>query len=269
MSIDDAVATALEQNLDLQVQRITPQMRDLDTSVFRANYTPNFTSTVNLVDQTQPPSSLLSGNTSQLTNGRSTVDFGVSSLAPWYGAVVPGRLEQRPDHHQQHLHQLRSPAHLVVQRQLHAAAAAQLQDRRHAPAAADQPEEPGDLGRPAAAVDCDHGAQRAQRLLRPDVCHRQPQRATAVARSGAAVAQRQPRPRRDRHHGAARHRAGGSGSRDPRRVGDPRRGGHRPRARHACGRSSTTRRRRTSGARASSRPNRSPSSRPWSTSTPR
>ena len=85
MSIDDAVATALEQNLDLQVQRITPQIRDLDISVFRANYTPNFTSTVNLVDQTQPPSSLLSGNTSQLTSGRSSMDFGVSSLAPWYG----------------------------------------------------------------------------------------------------------------------------------------------------------------------------------------
>ncbi len=85
MSIDEAVATALEQNLDLQVQRITPQIRDLDTSVFRANYTPNFTSTVNLVDQTQPPSSLLSGNTSQLTTGRSTMDFGVSSLTPWHG----------------------------------------------------------------------------------------------------------------------------------------------------------------------------------------
>ena len=44
MSIDDAVATALEQNLDLQVQRINPQMQDLDTAGFKANYTPNFTS---------------------------------------------------------------------------------------------------------------------------------------------------------------------------------------------------------------------------------
>ena len=45
MSIDDAVATALEQNLDLQVQRITPQIRDLDTAVFRTNYAPTFTTT--------------------------------------------------------------------------------------------------------------------------------------------------------------------------------------------------------------------------------
>ena len=52
---------------------------------FKANYTPNFTATTNLVDQTQPPSSLLSGNTSQLTTGRSTFDFGVNQLTPWYG----------------------------------------------------------------------------------------------------------------------------------------------------------------------------------------
>jgi outer membrane protein len=86
MSIDDAVAMALEQNLDLQVQRINPQLRDLDIAGFRANYTPTITASTNLVDQTQPPSSLLSGNTSQLTTGRSTFDFGISQLTPW----IPG-----------------------------------------------------------------------------------------------------------------------------------------------------------------------------------
>ena len=85
MSIDDAVAMALEQNLDLQVQRINPQLRDLEIAGFEANYTPNLNVTTNLVDQTQPPSSLLSGNTSQLTTGRSTFDFGVNQLTPWYG----------------------------------------------------------------------------------------------------------------------------------------------------------------------------------------
>lgn len=85
MSIDDAVATALEQNLDLQVQRINPQLRDLDTGVFKTNYTPNFTSTINLVDNTQPPNSLLSGSTTGLTTNRSTFDFGVSALTSWWG----------------------------------------------------------------------------------------------------------------------------------------------------------------------------------------
>ena len=85
MSIDEAVASALEQNLDLQVQRINPQLRDLEIAGFKANYTPNFTASTNLVDQTQPPSNLLAGNTSQLTTGRSTMDFGVNQLTPWYG----------------------------------------------------------------------------------------------------------------------------------------------------------------------------------------
>jgi outer membrane protein len=86
LGIDDAVATALEQNLDLEVQRLNPVIRDTDVAAFRANYTPNFTSSVNLVDQTQPPSSFLSGNASQITNGRSSADFGVSSLVSWWGA---------------------------------------------------------------------------------------------------------------------------------------------------------------------------------------
>src|SRR5262245_11121300 len=85
LSIDDAVATALEQNLDLQVQRINPLIRDTDVAVFKGNYAPNFTTSMNLVDQTQPPSSFLSGNTSQINNGRSTMDFGVQSLTPWWG----------------------------------------------------------------------------------------------------------------------------------------------------------------------------------------
>ena len=85
MSIDDAVATALEQNLDLQVQRINPQLRDLDTSQVRTAWSPTFTTNFNLTDQTQPPSSFLSGNTSQINNGRSAFDFGVTQATPWYG----------------------------------------------------------------------------------------------------------------------------------------------------------------------------------------
>lgn len=85
MSIDDAVATAIEQNLDLQVQRYNPQIQDASTAQFKAAYAPTFTSTVALVDQTQPPTSFLSGNTNQITNGRSTFNFGLTQQTPWYG----------------------------------------------------------------------------------------------------------------------------------------------------------------------------------------
>ena len=85
MSIDDAVATAIEQNLDLQVERFNPQIQEANSAQFEANYAPIFTSTVALVDQTQPPSSFLSGNTNQITNGRSTFNFGLQQATPWYG----------------------------------------------------------------------------------------------------------------------------------------------------------------------------------------
>jgi len=85
MSIDDAVATAIEQNLDLQVQRFNPQIQEANSAQFEANYAPTFFSTVALVDQTQPPTSFLSGNTNQITNGRSTFNFGIQQATPWYG----------------------------------------------------------------------------------------------------------------------------------------------------------------------------------------
>ena len=42
MSIDDAVATAIEQNLDLQVQRFNPQIQDANSAQFEAHYAPTF-----------------------------------------------------------------------------------------------------------------------------------------------------------------------------------------------------------------------------------
>ena len=86
MSIDDAVATAIEQNLDLQVQRYNPQLQDLSTDQFKAAYTPNFVSTVSTSDSTQPSTNILSGGTaSGITTGQSLFNFGVASLTNWGG----------------------------------------------------------------------------------------------------------------------------------------------------------------------------------------
>jgi outer membrane protein TolC len=88
MSIDDAVATALEQNLDLQVQRINPQLQDLSTAQFRAAYTPSFVSTVSTADSTNPSTSFLDtggGTAATISSGQSVFNFGISSLTNWYG----------------------------------------------------------------------------------------------------------------------------------------------------------------------------------------
>lgn len=86
MSIDDAVATAIEQNLDLQVQRYNPQLQDLSTDQFKAAYTPNFVSTVSTSDSTQPSTNILSGGTARgIATGQSLFNFGVASLTHWGG----------------------------------------------------------------------------------------------------------------------------------------------------------------------------------------
>src|SRR5687768_14180372 len=89
MSIDDAVATALEQNLDLQVQRINPQLQDLTTAQFQAAYTPNFVSALSSSDQTQPVRSFFETGggitAAPVSSGQSLFNFGVQSLSNWFG----------------------------------------------------------------------------------------------------------------------------------------------------------------------------------------
>jgi outer membrane protein len=89
MNIDDAVATALEQNLDLQVQRINPQLQDLNTAQFKAVYAPNFVSTINTGDQTRQSTSFFTGGGLEagagVTSGTTLYNFGVNSLSNWYG----------------------------------------------------------------------------------------------------------------------------------------------------------------------------------------
>jgi len=85
ISIDEAVALALENNLDLQVSRINPQLQDLTVSQVRSGYTPNFRTAIDFNDQTQPPASFLSGNQNQLVGNNAGFDFGVGALTRWGG----------------------------------------------------------------------------------------------------------------------------------------------------------------------------------------
>ena len=85
ISIDEAVALALENNLDLQVDRIAPQIRDLNVAEARTGYTPVFRTNIDWNDQTQPPASLLAGNASQIVGNNSSYDFGFGGLNQWGG----------------------------------------------------------------------------------------------------------------------------------------------------------------------------------------
>jgi outer membrane protein TolC len=85
ISIDDAVALALENNLDLQVERLNPQISDLGIAQVRTGYAPAFRSTVDWNDQTQPPASSLSGGDDAIVGKTAGFDFGVGALTRWGG----------------------------------------------------------------------------------------------------------------------------------------------------------------------------------------
>ncbi len=85
LSIDEAVAMALEQNLDLQVERINPQVQDYTISLARTNWTPNFQTNFTTRNQENLPQDIFSGTQSTITEGRVTTGTGLGQLLPWGG----------------------------------------------------------------------------------------------------------------------------------------------------------------------------------------
>lgn len=97
LSIDEAVALALEQNVNLQVDRIDPQVADVAISVARSGWTPTFFSNVQTRSQTNPTTDIFGGAAS-ITNDNLTSQAGVQHALPWGGANYTlfwntGRLE--------------------------------------------------------------------------------------------------------------------------------------------------------------------------------
>jgi HAE1 family hydrophobic/amphiphilic exporter-1 len=86
LSMDEAVALALEQNVNLQVDRIDPQIQDLTVAEARSAWTPAVSSALQWRDATQQPQDFLSGNINQISNGSQAYNFGVGSLLPWGGS---------------------------------------------------------------------------------------------------------------------------------------------------------------------------------------
>jgi outer membrane protein TolC len=85
LSIEEAVALALEQNINLQVDRINPQVQDLSVSVARSGWTPAFFSNFTNRSQTNPPTDIF-GGAATVTNENLTSQVGVQQLLPWGGA---------------------------------------------------------------------------------------------------------------------------------------------------------------------------------------
>ena len=88
ISIDDAVRLALEQNLDIQVDRLNPQISDLDIAQARAAWTPEVSATVATIGSDSPVNSFLvaaEGGATKTTDRRFSTGLGYSQLFPWGG----------------------------------------------------------------------------------------------------------------------------------------------------------------------------------------
>jgi outer membrane protein len=84
LTIDDAVKLALEQNLNVQVERLNPELQALAITQARTSWAPTLTTGFTGRTQDSPPSSFLSGATEgKITNKNVSGNVGIEHLLPF------------------------------------------------------------------------------------------------------------------------------------------------------------------------------------------
>lgn len=94
LALDDAVKFALERNLDIAVQRLNPQLSDIQVASARAFYQPTLTSTLSQQSNTNASTSQLQQGAGGVgvTNRTFTYNGGLTQNLPWGGATVSATL---------------------------------------------------------------------------------------------------------------------------------------------------------------------------------
>lgn len=85
LTVDEAVAMALDANLGIKAERLSPQIQDLAVAQARAVWAPNFFSSLTRNDYSSPPDSFLAGSAPTITDESFGNATGVNQLLPWYG----------------------------------------------------------------------------------------------------------------------------------------------------------------------------------------
>ena len=87
LTADEAVKMALENNLGIKSDRLSPDISSLNVAQARAAFTPALFSTTQTRSATSPPDFLASGGTSTTTTSeRLFTSVGVQQATPWFGA---------------------------------------------------------------------------------------------------------------------------------------------------------------------------------------
>jgi outer membrane protein len=89
LTLDDAVQSALEQNLTLQVQRIDPRVQDYYVAQSRSAWLPNLTSSISYQSNDFPNNQTYVASAQSITQTATNVSGGVSQLLPW-GSTFSG-----------------------------------------------------------------------------------------------------------------------------------------------------------------------------------
>jgi outer membrane protein TolC len=87
LTADEAVARALERNLDLAVERLNPQTYDLSLAALRATYRPTLTSTIGQNSIVQLPTSQLTGGAA-VESDTLTYNGGMAQALRWGGGSL-------------------------------------------------------------------------------------------------------------------------------------------------------------------------------------
>ena len=83
LTVDDAVKMALDHNVDLNADRLDPQISDTRVAAASAQFRPTFNTGLNRNNQISPPSSFLIPTPTQ--SDAVTSSAGLSQRLPWYG----------------------------------------------------------------------------------------------------------------------------------------------------------------------------------------
>ena len=83
LSLEDAVQSALQNNLSLRVERINPELQDLAIAQAKTVWTPNLTGTASTSRRLSPINSFFAGATDVLRNNSFSSEVGVNQVLPW------------------------------------------------------------------------------------------------------------------------------------------------------------------------------------------
>lgn len=87
MTLEEAIARALENNLDMQSARLNPEIQRYALRGAEAAFNPTLTSTTSYNNQTQPSTSQLDGG-ARTTSERHVLNLGLNQPLPWQGGQI-------------------------------------------------------------------------------------------------------------------------------------------------------------------------------------